>query len=127
MACQVPQSYLKIQDGVHDFCNYLLENVPEFQELQKAKQALSQNSEAINLWNEIQACRSTIELFSAQGLPVSQEQQDGLMIKLKEMNTNNITMRYLKALNASESITSKIISQLGQELGYKLVEPGGCC
>ena len=127
MSCQIPASYLKVKDGVHDFSKYLLENIPEFQEVQKAKQALLQNPEALKLWDDIQERRNTIELLSTQGLPVTQETQEGLSIVLKEMNSNSVAMRYLRALNAAENITSRIYSLLGQEIGAEYVTQGSCC
>lgn len=111
---------------IQEFCNYLAEYIPEFQELKEAKEGLESDLYSKKLWDEKDEQRNTIDLLKKQGLPTSAEQEASLAQKLKEIRENPITMRYLKAVNAAKKIAGPIGSQLQVITGVDFSPKKGC-
>lgn len=111
---------------IQEFCNYLVEYIPEFQELKDAKVGLESDLYSKKLWDEKDEQRNTIDLLKKQGLPTSVEQEASLAQKLKEIRENPITMRYLKAVNAAKKVAGPIGSQLQVITGVDFSPKKGC-
>lgn len=111
-----------INSLIKEFCNYLREYIPEFQELWEAQKALDNDPISKKLWENKEERRQTIELLKTKGLPITPKQEDELTQKLKEMRENPITMRYLKAKNYARKIAAQIGNQLETETGWILVQ-----
>lgn len=116
----------RVDSSIKEFCNQLLENIPEFQELAQAKQNLDSDSASKQVWLDEEEQRSTIELMKNKGLPVSAEQEQKLSQKLKEMRENPITMRYLKATNYASKVSGRIGAQLLEIIGVDFAPRKGC-
>lgn len=114
------------ENQVSQFCSYLIQSVPEFQELAQARLELQNELQSKRLWDEIEEQKATISLLKSQGLPVSLEQEIELSEKLKEMRKNPITFRYLKALNKARKVARQIGAQMEQEVGIDFTPGKGC-
>ncbi len=111
---------------IQEFCNYLTEYIPEFQELKDAKESLESDLHSKKLWDEKEEQINTVDLLKKQGLPTSIEQEASLAQRLKEMRENPITMRYLKAVNAAKKVAGPIGSQLQVVTGVDFSPKKGC-
>lgn len=111
---------------IKEFCNYLRESIPEFQELREAQKALDGDLPSKKLWEGKEERRQTVELLKAKGLPVTPKQEEELSQKLKEMRENPITMRYLKAKNFASKVSGKIGAQLEEIIGVDFAPRKGC-
>ncbi len=111
---------------VRGFSQELVNEIPEFQELIQAKQALDSDLVSQRLWQEKEEQRQTVDLLKKQGLPVSTEQEQRLFQKLQEMRENPITMRYLKATNFANKISGKIGAELFDLIGADFAPRRGC-
>ncbi len=116
----------RVNSLIREFCNYLREYIPEFQELAAARNALNENKEAKKLWDEKEERRETIELLKAKGLPVSEEQEKEFNQKLTEIRENAVTTRYAKAKNFARKIAKLIGNELGDDMGVDFT-PGKPC
>lgn len=111
---------------IHEFSDYLINHIPEFQELIQARKNLNDDPVSKQLWQEKEEQRETIELMKKKGLPISIEQEEKLSLKLKEMRENPITMRYLKAINFASKISGKIGADLEEAIGVSFTSRKGC-
>lgn len=114
------------KNKISQFCSYLIQSIPEFQELAQARLELQNDVQSKQLWDDIEERKATISLLKLQGLPVSIDQETELAEKLKEMRNNHITFRYLKALNKARKIAGQIGTQMKQEVGIDFTPKKGC-
>ena len=116
----------QITSTIQEFSEYLISNIPEFQELSQARQQVNNDLVAKKIWREKEETQETIELMKKNGLPISTEQQQNLAQKLKDMRENPLTMRYLKAINYAVKISGKIGAQLEEIIGVDFASKKGC-
>jgi cell fate (sporulation/competence/biofilm development) regulator YlbF (YheA/YmcA/DUF963 family) len=115
-----------IESRIKDFCTLMRDLVPEFKELWEAKKDLDLNIEAKKIWESREEQKQTIDLLKSKGLPVSAQQESELAQKLKEMNENPITMRYLRARNFAKKVAGDIGTLMESEVYIDFTPRKGC-
>ena len=106
-----------LQVVIDKFISVLVEDVIEFKELRDATIELHSNETSLTLYEEINQRKQTISLLKAQGLPISDDQENSLAELMRRMRDDQTIMNYLRLKNLARKKAIEIGNLLENNIG----------